>query len=230
MVNSEQLSVNSERISFQIDKEPVVGLELSIWEEGFEEALQRLLHPLQDGFIVDCMPDFSIQRFLRDRLALDPDYISLRISTVFLDSKPVDDLNNAILRDGSTLALSGAMPGLVGAVMRRGGFYASFRDGISHKKLDKRDTAPSGPEDQTMFIRLKLFNLVMKELGPGFLRGGIYLDLARLLDFLLKRWPDFPRLCRQATIHGQAVEPGNLEYHPMVQNRLWCLFSVNREQ
>ena len=34
-----------------------------------------------------------------------------------LDGKPVDDIGSSFLHDGSTLALSAAMPGLVGATL-----------------------------------------------------------------------------------------------------------------
>ena len=39
---------------------------------------------------------------------------------------------------GDTLALSAAMPGLVGATMRRGGYFAGLRANISHRDQDRR--------------------------------------------------------------------------------------------
>jgi hypothetical protein len=44
---------------------------------------------------------------------------SRRVSTVCLDGHPVDDLDACLLGDGSRLALSGALPGLAGACLRR---------------------------------------------------------------------------------------------------------------
>jgi len=43
------------------------------------------------------------------------------IKVLFLDYSPVDDLDAAIIKDGAILALSAAMPGLVGAAMRKDG-------------------------------------------------------------------------------------------------------------
>jgi len=44
---------------------------------------------------------------------LDEDYVTQRISTIFLDGKPVDDIDTLLVRDGAVLSLSAAMPGLV---------------------------------------------------------------------------------------------------------------------
>lgn len=115
---------------------------------------------------VDC----SVEAFLCDRLQVDPAYVDERISTIFLDGQPVDDIKTAVIRDGSVLALSGAMPGLVGAVMRRGSFYASFRDSITRRSENGKNGAVMGT------VRVKLFNMVLKELGPHLL------ELAHRLD------------------------------------------------
>ena len=79
-----------------------------------------------------------------------------------------------IVKDGATLALSGAMPGLIGATMRRGGVLASFRSGISY---DPRGNTRSGGNGR---ITLKLFNLLIDELGPRFLSRGIWTTHSRL--------------------------------------------------
>jgi len=67
------------------------------------------------------------REFLRGRLGLSADEIERRVSTVCLDGHPVDDLDDCLLGDGSRLALSGALPGLAGACLRRGGALASMR-------------------------------------------------------------------------------------------------------
>ena len=61
-----------------------------------------------------------------------------------LDGKPVDDIGAALVQDGSTLALSAAMPGLVGATLRRGGAYSSFRSAITYHETGERLRAGEG--------------------------------------------------------------------------------------
>ncbi|MCP4349944.1 MAG: endonuclease/exonuclease/phosphatase family protein [Desulfobacterales bacterium] len=54
----------------------------------------------------------SIRSLLCKQTDVASDYVDERISTVFLDGKPVDDVDSAIVKNGSVLALSAAMPGL----------------------------------------------------------------------------------------------------------------------
>jgi hypothetical protein len=108
--------------------------------------------------------------FLTDELGVDPGYVKERITTIFLDGQVVDDLERAPLRDGSLLALSAAMPGLVGATLRRGGYYAAMRAAITHGA----ERAADGDGGERV-VRVKLFNLLIAELGPVLLARGIVL-------------------------------------------------------
>jgi len=122
---------------------------------------------LQAGFAVGCVPGCGVRSFLCDDLGISVEYVDNRVSTVFLNGMPVDDLDAAFLHDGSRLSLSGALPGLVGATMRKDGAYASLRHSISYRETTNRHEGDRGT------IRLKLFNLVMEELGPLLLARGI---------------------------------------------------------
>jgi hypothetical protein len=128
----------------------------------------------------------SLEDLLCRQWEIDRDYVMGRISTLFLDGKPVDDLPASIVKDGATLALSGAMPGLIGATMRRGGVLASFRSGISY---DPRGAARMGGSGR---ITLKLFNLLIDELGPRFLSRGIWTTPSRL-KALFPNHPDLEK-------------------------------------
>ncbi len=128
----------------------------------------------QQGVGVDIQTGASLEDLLCCQWQLDHDYVMNRISTLFLDSKPVDDIAATIVPDGATLALSGAMPGLIGATMRRGGILASFRSGITHCDNTADLACGSGR------ITLKLFNLLIDDLGPGFLARGIWVARAKL--------------------------------------------------
>jgi len=84
--------------------------------------------------MVNIQTGCSVKELICNQLGIAEDYLEKRIQTIFLNAKAVDDLDSTIVSDDSTLALSGAMPGLVGVTMRRGGFYASLRNQISHDK------------------------------------------------------------------------------------------------
>lgn len=123
----------------------------------------------------------SIRQVLCHQIGVDPDYLDHRIQTVFLDGMTVDNVDTALLFPGSTLALSAAMPGLAGATLRKGGFYAALRAQISYDPSHK-----STPSVEALF-RLKLFNLVLKELSPLFLSYGIWIegaDMSALLHLI----------------------------------------------
>ena len=135
---------------------------------------------LGQGFIVNAPANCSIRDLIIKCLGISDDYLEKRIQTLFLNGTVVDDLNSCNIKEGSTLALSGAMPGLAGAVLRRGGFYASFRKTISHNANQLR------VDKDNLWIVLKLFNMIVKELGPGFLEKGIWLEGEKLQKFLTR--------------------------------------------
>lgn len=136
---------------------------------------------LQRGVFCPLAGRCSVQDFLTGQLAIDPDYVRDRIATVFLDGSVVDDLETATLRRGSTLTLSAAMPGLVGATLRKGGFYSAMRSEISWKADDDARPQLDGPPDT---IRLKLFNTVLRDIGPLVLLRGVIVDRQEALGAL----------------------------------------------
>ena len=137
---------------------------------------------LQKGFVLGVPVGCPIRALLRDVLGLTDEYIEARLQTVFLDGKPVDDIDGAFIRDGATLALAPAMPGLMGAMLRRGGFYAPMRSEITHRD----DAAPRGIGEGR--ITMKLFGMALLEVGPKLLENGIEVDagdLAQVVGELL---------------------------------------------
>ena len=158
---------------------------------------------LQQGVMIKAQVGCSIQVFLGQEVGVTGATIE-RIQSIFLDGSPVDDLNAAMVRDGSVLALSAAMPGLVGATLRRGGAYSSSRNTITYHE----DRAQCVPGEG--YVQIKIFNLLMSELGPGLLKKGIYVKSAALQTFLSEQSPDFWQECRQALLDGNAVGPQTL--------------------
>ncbi len=123
-----------------------------------------------------------------------------RVQTVLLDGKPVDDLQAARLGPGAVLALSGPMPGLAGATLRRAGFFASLRYQISHAPGTSRD-AEGGA-----FLTLKLFNVLIRELGPRLFERGVVIS-GRELKSVLGQGEEALRGLRGAWIDERRIEP-----------------------
>lgn len=146
----------------------------------------------------------SVMRFLREEIGLGPETIET-IQSIFLDGSPVDDLDSAMIKDGSSLALSAAMPGLVGATLRRGGAYSSFRSTITYRETGTQCASGEG------IVQMKLFNLIMDELGPGFLKKGIFVRSSDVMDFLAGQDMDFWQGCRQVLLDGKPTMTRSLE-------------------
>ena len=132
----------------------------------------------QTGVLIRARVGCSLGSLLRDEWHMDPDYVASRITTIFIDGRAIDDIDSALVTEGSTVALSGAMPGLVGATMRRGGHLAAMRANMTYL-----DTFSESVEHYGL-IRLKLFNLLLHDLVPFFLRFGIMLSVAQAADLL----------------------------------------------
>lgn len=147
-------------------------------------AAQARFHPLlQRGVAVRIHAPRTALEFLVDDLGLDREYVQGRITTVFLDGSVVDSLSAATLRTGSLLALSAAMPGLVGATLRRGGPYAAMRAEIT-RAADAGAAAGAAPAAGAALVRVKLFNLLLDEIGPALLAWGIVVERGDALEAL----------------------------------------------
>ena len=159
---------------------------------------------LGHGFSVNIQTGVSVKDLLCKQLGIHEDYLAQRIQSVFLNASVVDDVTSAIVHDGSTLALSGAMPGLVGAILRSGGFYAAMRSQISYG-----DSRPSSPQT-TGRITLKLLNLIVKELGPTFLQQGIWIKGQELLDFMTRNSTVLEGGCLSSELGNKPLAPDSL--------------------
>ena len=170
-----------------------------------EELIPAFYVLLSQGFTVKVRVGCTMRELLQRQLGLSADYIEQRLQTIFLDGKAVDNIDTAVVRNGSTLALSAAMPGLAGATLRRGGAYASMRSQISHGKSKLSDHIKEGE------LVLKLFNLVARELGPMFLAKGVWLKGKSLQGFLQKAPDSFQAGCRAAELNGQPLDIDSLD-------------------
>jgi len=174
---------------------PHINLSLVAEPKLFEKFLQLL----QKGVKVTGRVGSSVRSFLCDDLGVSPEYVDKRIQTLFLNGKAIDNPDTAHLKEDSTLALSAAMPGLLGATLRKGSYYARMRNEISHQEQSQGNTVHEG------VVLLKLFNLLPAEIGPAILARGIWLK-GEDLNHFLKELPDelFGK-CTEATVDGHAV-------------------------
>jgi hypothetical protein len=146
----------------------------------------------------------SLKQLLCEQLQIDAAYLEDRIQTIFLDGKAVDEIETTVVRPGCTVALSAAMPGLAGATLRRGGYYAGLRRQISHHEENGVCRVGEGT------ITLKLFNLLITEIGPQVLRHGILMEAGALAAFWDQRPAAFFEAFDRAMVNDQAVLPETL--------------------
>ena len=160
---------------------------------------------LGQGFNVNAPANCSVRDLICDQLGIPDDYLEERIQTLFLNGNVVDDLNSCVINEGSTLALSGAMPGLAGATLRRGGFYASFRSQISYNENKSR------VEKGNHWVVLKFFNMIAKEMGPAFLEKGIWMEGEKLHKFLTRNSEELKMRGSLSELNGKPVDINSLQ-------------------
>ena len=158
------------------------------------ENIPKFFGLLRSGFSIDLAVGCSLEHMLCEQLRIAPDYLENRAQTVFLNSSPVDDLATAAVPDKAVISLSAAMPGLNGAIMRRGGPLAGMRHSISH--VPDQVCSQSSPGR----ITLKLFNLVAKELGKQFLARGVVVSTKSLGELLAQQTSNFWQGVKSAAV------------------------------
>ncbi len=185
----------------KIDGMPTARLSLIVKAELVPIFFQML----GQGFKVNAQIGCSVKELICNQLGIHEDYLTERIQTIFLNAKVVDDVKSAIVNEGSVLALSGAMPGLAGAILRSGGIYAGMRSQISHD----RNKLPS--QSKNGQITLKLWNLVVKELGRTFLDRGIWVRGEELQSFIKRYWETLRAGCIGAELDGKSATVDHLQ-------------------
>src|SRR3990172_1721662 len=101
--------------------------------EPTREQIPQLRMLLSAGAFVRVVTGHSLRELICEQFRVSPDYLERDIKVLFLNYSPVNDMDSAIIKDEAILALCGAMPGLVGAAMRRDGL-SSMRSSITYKK------------------------------------------------------------------------------------------------
>lgn len=151
---------------------PIARIEMSVW-----------MPLLGNGIGLAITQRSTLESILHDQLSVSCDYLKHRIQTILVNSRAVDAPDQVEVIDGDVIALSAAMPGLVGATLRRGSHLSSMRREITHNQI----AAGSGMKPSGT-ITLKLFNMVASELGPRILNGPFLLKKDDLV-YLHRHYP-----------------------------------------
>ena len=168
-------------------------------------SLWRFFALLRKGFVVDTALPCSLETLLCERLQIPAGYVAQRVQTVFLNGRAVDDVPTATVADGAVVTLSAAMPGLVGATLRKGGKLTNLRSNISH-----RSAAAGHSAQRPGQVTVKLFNLICAELAPAFLGRGVLVSSADFHEFLSDAWTATAPACSGATVDGHPATIADL--------------------
>ena len=125
---------------------------------------------LQHGVFLDLDKSLPLKVFLLERCGISGPVLTDKIKTIFLNSRPVDDIEMADISSGDSLGLSGAMPGLVGAVFRQKSIFSSFRETITYSK----DTGGKSNILEPGMVLLKVFNTAMDAVAQTLFARGVY--------------------------------------------------------
>jgi uncharacterized protein YjbI with pentapeptide repeats len=169
-------------------------------ESGLEPVFLQIF---QQGVYLKTRAGLSLSEVLEEA-GFSRKYLEERVRTVFLDGTAIDDLDNAIIRGDCVIALSAAMPGLAGAILRKGSPISVLRSSTPAIT----DLNSSG--DALHTLRLKLFNAVAKEMGPELLRSGILLKRSDLEQLLSNRLEPVKGSIMEAELDGCPVSPADL--------------------
>ncbi len=181
----------------------------SLCRNAVSLALKRaqfpLLHPfLRRGFWIRARAGACLRDILIRDLGLSEEAVRDRIQTVFLDGEVVDDFDVVFPGFGSTLALSAAMPGLLGACFRKGGDFAGMRGSIT-----SRECSPE-PGREIGELRIKLYNLLTGELGDTLLERGIMAEAGQIRALVEERFPELRQALAGVWVDGSKITPAEL--------------------
>jgi hypothetical protein len=159
---------------------------------------------LSYGSKIEVTVGCSLFEVLVRQIGISENYLNEKVQTVFLNGKVVDDFFDETVKNDSVIALSAAMPGLAGAVFRKGGILSSMRSGqaviIASAVVSK----------QKGEVTLKLFNMVASDLGSDFFKKGICIKGKDFIRYVHWKQSHLESICRRLEIDGRRYEIGDL--------------------
>ena len=168
---------------------------------------------LAQGFFVPIKTGSSIKELLCNGLGWDIEFIQQRIQTIFMEGRTVDDIDGTSVQDGGTLAVSGAMPGVLGAIVRKGSYYSAMRSQITGQG-DMQTLHQSQGR-----VKVKLFNVIAKEKAADLFDKGVIIMGRDFRSYMMKLPESFLAQCNEI----------RLEQKPADMNRLLSAGLEDRE-
>ena len=163
----------------------------------------RFLQIFQQGIYLRIKVEMPLAEVL-EQAGFSGKYLEQKVQTVFLDGSAVDDLDRAIVKDGCAIGLSAAMPGLAGAILRKGSPISGLRSKTAAA------TGPGSSAGEIGTVRLKLFNRVAEEMGPELLHKGILLKISDFENFMAGRPGLLEEAVLEAELDGAPISPAEL--------------------
>jgi len=167
-----------------------------------KESLSFFTTILQSGIEMTTEANIPLGKFLCSCPGFSEQYLAETVQTIFLNGTALDDLQTPLNAPHPVVALSAAMPGLAGAILRRNSLHSALR---TKTGLDKTQHSASGP----LAVTLKLFNRIARDKGELLLTRGVVIASQPLSVFFAKRPEMVARIC-STTLNGHTVSPNEL--------------------
>lgn len=167
------------------------------------EVLSSFTTLLQSGIYLSAPQGTEIGTLLTILPGFTEEYASQRVQTIFLNGLPADDLQQRLFGTEAVLALSAAMPGLAGAIFRKGGAHAPLRTETAG------ELSGTNTNNHPIKVRLKLFNMIAVERGIEILADGCIIMASALGKFLTYR-PPLLAAIKEITMNDKNIDPHTL--------------------
>jgi molybdopterin converting factor small subunit len=174
---------------------------------------------LLKGVTLTATAGTSLRIFIIDSLGIAADYLETQVQTILYDGRAVDDLDEAVIHDGAVLALSAAMPGLAGAVLRSKGILRGLRREIS---LVAPAPAVAG---SPVSVTVKLFNAVLHDVAPALLGRGVTVYGKDLLERLFDSRKELLESGARLSIDGRPADLAAVERAPWAREPVCFKFT-----
>jgi len=124
---------------------------------------------LQKGVLIEAPDTTTVSGFISSVFNISFPVLKNDMKTIMLNNKVVDIPEEVLLSAGDTLVLSGALPGLVGAMLRSDSPLKVMRAGITLEAGENKIV------EGKSFIKVKLFNTVLQKYQSVLVRHGFYI-------------------------------------------------------
>ncbi|MEN8199654.1 MAG: hypothetical protein ABFR63_06225 [Thermodesulfobacteriota bacterium] len=168
------------------------------------QALPQFTTLLQAGIHLNANQGETIGGLLAALPGFEEEYVRQRVQTIFLNGLPADDLGQQLRGSEAVIAITTAMPGLAGAIFRKGGAHAALR--TTGNKKEAGSTVPG----EDIAVRLKLFTLLAKERGEAILAAGCCIKAAGFEKFMTYRAPLMAAI-KEIKLDDRPVDIGALQ-------------------